>query len=287
MSTILVTGATGFIGSRLAARLGNRHNVVTISRTGGAEADGTHVIGNFTSAEALRQLDGVPIDAVIHLAAEVGGCTEEAGLATNVGGTRTLLRYCIERGCRRYVLASSIAAVGSLTRDFLPREVPIPDDHPCDAIDPYGLSKALMEEVAYYFQRREPDLSIDLFRIGAVLPDDAPAVEVEMLDTMPFPFIDLAAISVGDVVTALERSIEQSPKPGIRRMNLVADCARTPLSVPETLERLFGSRAASLDLSYYAKPGNDAAALYTTDRMTRELGFSPAVDVRTMTAASG
>jgi nucleoside-diphosphate-sugar epimerase len=286
VSTVLITGATGFIGSRLVARLADRHEVITLARGPAPAGAYRHVRGSFASEHALVQLDGTALDVVVHLAAEVGGCTEEAGLETNVCGTRRMLRHLVDQGCRRFVLASSVAAVGSLTHDFVPREVPIDDDHPCDAIDPYGLSKGLMEEIAFYFHRCDPELDLSVLRIGAVLPPDAAPVDADSIASMPFPFIDLAAISVDDLVVALERAVERELRPGIRRFNVVAPWARTPLPVSETLRLLLGPLIDGLDLSYYEQEGHEQAPLYRIDRLAEELGFVAAVDTRTMTGTA-
>ena len=98
-------------------------------------------------------LDGLKIDVVVHLAAVTGGCREEDGLLVNVEGTRKLLRYFSDRGCTRFVNASSIAAVGFQSPKFRPLELPIPDEHPCLDRNGYGLSKYLMEEVTKYMWR--------------------------------------------------------------------------------------------------------------------------------------
>lgn len=115
MAAILVTGASGFVGSRLIRRLSEQHKVIALARrapSGDALPGVSGVQGDFSSVDDLARLDGYPIDAVVHLAAETGGTTEEAGLAVNVVGTRRLLRYLVDRGVRRFVVASSIAATG-------------------------------------------------------------------------------------------------------------------------------------------------------------------------------
>jgi nucleoside-diphosphate-sugar epimerase len=116
-----------------------------------ADGGATVVQGDFTSSEDLRGLDEFRLDAVVHLAAETGGCSEAAGLFVNVDGTRQLLRYLIGRGCERFVIASSITAVGCLDPAYFPTCLPIGDDEPCRATEAYGLSKWLMEEVVASF----------------------------------------------------------------------------------------------------------------------------------------
>lgn len=224
-------------------------------------------------------------DVVVHLAAEVGGCSEENCLNVNVLGTLRLLRHFVDCGVKRFVLASSIAAAVGLSEDAVPRELPIGDDYPCDAKDPYGMTKALMEEVAYYFQRNNGGLDITLFRIGSVLKEDAVPVTMQDLDTVRLPFIALSTISVVDVVSAIRLAIERQTIPGVHRMNLVAPWTRTPIPVADTLARLLGHRATHLDLTSYEGEHSKWASLFSTDRLLSQLGFVATVNPRTMKTA--
>jgi len=282
MSNVLVTGASGFLGSRLVARLATNHRVVALSRSP-VEGASIDVNGSFTSATDLGTLDAHPIDTVVHLAATTGGSSEEDALDINVSGTRRLLRYCVDRGITRFVLASSIAAVGCLSSDFLPRELPIPDDHPCDAVDAYGLSKALMEDVVFFFVRQRPDLDITMFRIGAVQPDTTDAIDESWLAAVKAPFVSFGGIVARDVVEALARAAGQGAGPGVHRMNLVASQARVPIPTTDALRRVLRERADRLDLSHYEKPGNEYASVYATGELARTYGFTASIDPATMT----
>jgi UDP-glucose 4-epimerase len=279
MDTILITGASGFVGSRLTQHLSPTHRIVTLSRRPPiAPASGqpaATVLGDFTSAEDLAQLDAYEIDAVVHLAAETGGTSEESGLMVNVVGTRRLLRYLADRGVRRFVVASSIAAAGCLSPEFLPRQLPIPADHPCDARDAYGLSKALMEEVCAYLQRIHPDLAMTVLRLGVVVPDNTPPVDGDRLSQLDVPFCSLATIDVRDVLGFVARALELEP--GFRQFNAVAEWMPTALSVRAALAATLGDRGESLDLSAYEEDG--PTALYDIADLTRTLG-RPAVDLR-------
>jgi nucleoside-diphosphate-sugar epimerase len=277
MNNVLVTGASGFLGSRLLARLAADHRLVALSRNP-VDGAAVSVTGAFTSAADLAGLDAHPIDTVVHLAAATGGSSEEDALDVNVSGTRRLLRYCVDRGVTRFVLASSIAAVGCLSSDFLPRELPIPDDHPCDAVDAYGLSKSLMEDIAFYFARQRPDLDITMFRIGAVQPETAAVVDERWLGSVGAPFVSLGAIVAGDVIEACTRAVEGGGGPGVHRLNLVAARARTPIPTAPALRRVLGERADDLDLSYYEEPGNEYALVYATGELERTHGFRANVD---------
>jgi len=134
MSNVLVTCASGFLGSRLVTRLADTHRVVALSHSP-VEHAAVAVGGTFTSAADLARLDVHRIDTV-HLAAATGGSSEEDALGINVSGTRRLLRYCIDRGFTRFVLASSIAAVGCLSSDFRPGRFPSPTTIPAKRSTP-------------------------------------------------------------------------------------------------------------------------------------------------------
>lgn len=236
------------------------------------------MVGDFTSATDLARLDDHEIDAVVHLAAETGGTTEESGLAVNVLGTRRLLRYLADRGVKRFVVASSIAATGCLSPDFLPRQLPIPADHPCDARDAYGLSKALMEEVCAYLQRGDPELAMTVLRLGVVVPEGTPPVDAEALGRIDLPFTSLATIAVQDVLGVIEQSLELGP--GFRQFNAVASWLPTPLPVRDALASTLGARSNDLDLSAYSDAG--PTSFYQNAELIRATGY-PRLDPRSTT----
>jgi nucleoside-diphosphate-sugar epimerase len=277
---ILVTGATGFVGSRLVRQLSGTHKVVALSR---GEAQGAYatIRGDFASTADLAQLDSYQIDAVVHLAAETGGTSEESGLSVNVLGTRRLFRYLLDRGVKQFVAASSIAAVGCLSPEFVPRQLPIPADHPCDARDAYGLSKALVEEVCAYFQRIAPEISMTVLRLGVVVPESTPPVGDEALAQINLPFTGLATIAVQDVVDLLEGAIDLPP--GFHRFNAVAPWMPTSLSVREALTALLGDRVDRLDLSAYDTA--EHTSLYAIDDLLQVFA-RPLIDPRQTTPST-
>ncbi|MEV8148099.1 NAD(P)-dependent oxidoreductase [Arthrobacter sp. NPDC080073] len=281
MSTVLVTGATGFIGSRLVRQLRENHDVIAFARGEATEAS-VSIRGDFSVAEDLAQLDGYDIDAVVHLAGVTGGSSEEDAFRVNVAGSRRFFRYAIDHGINHFVVASSIAAAGCLSDEFLPSDLPIPDDHPGRAFDAYGLSKSLMESTIRYFGRTDPGLEFTVFRIGAVLPEDAEPAEPEALQTMNRPFCQMGTIAASDVVDAIALAATHPVGPGVRQMNLVAPLAGAPIPTAEALRAVLGAKADDLDLSFYESPGNSDGPLYAVDRLYHVYGFRPRVNVRTM-----
>ncbi|WP_369389448.1 NAD-dependent epimerase/dehydratase family protein [Streptomyces sp. CG1] len=115
--TVLLTGATGFIGSAaLAALTGVRPGVrvrALVRRVpeGGAGSGSVEwVIGDLTDPGSLRGLCA-GADALVHLASYIGR-DEERCEAVNVAGTRALMAEATHAGVRRVVHLSTAAVYG-------------------------------------------------------------------------------------------------------------------------------------------------------------------------------
>lgn len=107
-STVLVTGASGFLGRAVVRELLDQgHQVRTLQRSPSLMAGATDVLGSVTDADVVaRAVDGV--DAVVHLAAKVSLAGDPADFErVNVGGTRTLLDAVEVAGVPRMVHVSS------------------------------------------------------------------------------------------------------------------------------------------------------------------------------------
>ena len=283
MSVILVTGTSGFLGGALAERLKGGHEVIALSRTPGDV--GTHnLTGAFHRFEDLRTLDAFDIDAAVHLAAVTGGCSEEDGITVNVAGTRRLVRYLIDRGVRKFVLASSICAYGGLTTTppaFVPRRLPMRPTDRYLGHDAYGLSKWLMEEVVRDFARQHDDADFTNVRIGAVFDDRKPFPKRWQTDEIPsWGFIALGRVALGDVIDGLTTFVQAPLRAGERTVNLVGPDLPSEDPASLVLRALVGDRAPQLDLSYYEQPGNEYAALYSMDETEQAFGFVPKISVR-------
>jgi nucleoside-diphosphate-sugar epimerase len=145
--TVLVTGASGFLGRNLVRRLladGVSTRALARSRAKaeqleeqGAEA----VVGDITDDEALdRALDGV--GTVFHLAGRllVPGLRAEEYRSTHVVGTQCLLALCRDRsGLKRIVHCSTTGVVG------ITGETPTDEDAPLRPTNVYEETKAEAE----------------------------------------------------------------------------------------------------------------------------------------------
>lgn len=280
MSKILITGTSGFIGQALAAALAPHHEVIGLSRKPTEIPGITAIEGDFADPTELHKLDAhADIDVLIHLAAVTGGCSEEDGIRVNVMGTHHLLRYLIDRGTRKFVLASSIAVVGMQSTQFRPLQVPIPDEHPCLDRDGYGLSKYLMEEITRYLSRQNEALGFINLRLASIVPDDR-----ELTPRAPGPLSEWALGSItlmrlSDTVRCLTLAAEAPHKLGVRIMNAVGAQANVAIPIPELFRSWYGEDADQLSFAHYKQPGHERDAVYAIDRIREELGFVPAMKI--------
>ena len=144
MACVVVTGAGGFVGTRLCRMLAERgHPVRALLREGRAVPAGVAEVcrGTLEDPSALRRaVEGA--DAVVHLAARVHVMRDrspdplESFRQVNVEGSRRLAEAASAAGVRRFVFVSSIKVNGELSpqRPFTEADAPRPEDA-------YGLSK--------------------------------------------------------------------------------------------------------------------------------------------------
>ncbi len=143
--TIVVTGASGFLGRHLVDRLLLREYAVrTLSRSPG---DGLpphveHIQGDIKDL-ALLEAAMAGVERVYHAAAIVPGSGSDTQMwDTNVNGTRNVAQACVRAGVRRLVLVSSVAVYKAPLPDLVPESAPVGGG------TTYGRSKATAETVA-------------------------------------------------------------------------------------------------------------------------------------------
>jgi UDP-arabinose 4-epimerase len=151
MTSILVTGGAGYIGSHTCKALraaGFAPIAYDDLSRGNPESVkwGELVVGNLFDEALLREtLSRYRPAAVIHFAAfaYVGESNENPAFYyhNNVGGTARLLMAVRECGVRHIVFSSSCAVYG------IPHAVPIAENHPVDPVNPYGASKMVCERM--------------------------------------------------------------------------------------------------------------------------------------------
>jgi nucleoside-diphosphate-sugar epimerase len=143
---VLVTGASGFLGRAVAARIAAAgHEVYTFQRRASGVLEATDRLGSIDDPAAVARAVG-GMDAVVHLAAKVSLAGRTADFeAVNVAGTRGLVAAAADAGAARFVYVSSpsVANAGEsiVGLDALPAD-------PDRARGDYARTKARAERIA-------------------------------------------------------------------------------------------------------------------------------------------
>lgn len=173
---ILVTGGTGYIGSHACVVLMAAGHAVTIvddlSNSKREVVDRIAQIagrpplfveGDVRDRALLRQVFADrPVDAVIHFAGlkAVGESVAQPlrYYDCNVGGTIVLCEAMAEAAVKTLIFSSSATVYGD------PASVPIREDFPRSATNPYGASKLMVEDVLADLAKSDPDWRIARLR---------------------------------------------------------------------------------------------------------------------------
>ncbi len=157
--TILVTGGAGYIGSHTCLELLNAgHEVVVVDNLDNSSEESLRRVQELTGRKltfhevdvcdgpALQKVfEGYNFDAVVHFAGlKAVGESCEIPLRyyeNNIYSTIELLKVMQENNCFNIVFSSSATVYGD------PATVPITEDFPLSATNPYGKTKLFIEEI--------------------------------------------------------------------------------------------------------------------------------------------
>ena len=171
---VLVTGASGYLGSQVVAALCARSDIAAIAldvrepaeRLARVAYEAVDIRAPEVDAMILRHAPEV----VVHLASIVTpgkDSSREFEYSVDVGGTRNLLEACVRHGVRRVIVSSSGAAYG-----YHPDNPEwLTEDHPLRGNESFAYSwhKRLVEEMLAEYRARHPELEQIVFRIGTIL----------------------------------------------------------------------------------------------------------------------
>lgn len=173
---VLVTGGAGFIGSHTCLELLDAgHDVVVVDNLSNSKEESLRRVQalagrslRFHKVDLLDRagLDAVfaaaPVDAVIHFAGlKAVGESVTIPLRyfhNNITGTLILCEVMQAHGVRDLVFSSSCTVYGD------PASVPITEDFPRSATNPYGRSKLFIEDILCDLWRSDPSWNIALLR---------------------------------------------------------------------------------------------------------------------------
>lgn len=162
---VLITGGTGFIGSRLALACMERGYDCTVYGQINNDAEAMNlrmlekngvrvVLGSITDRKKVSGIVG-GIDLVYHLAAaqHEANVPDSVFRDVNVEGTRYLLDACVAQGVKRFIHGSTIGVFGSVQGE-------IDENTPCKPDNIYGETKLEGERLVLSYKDRLPVVAI-------------------------------------------------------------------------------------------------------------------------------
>ncbi|MFO8052711.1 MAG: SDR family NAD(P)-dependent oxidoreductase [Candidatus Omnitrophota bacterium] len=171
--TVLVTGATGFIGRHLIKRLVDldQYSIVAISRfpekAKNLKNEKLKLIkADITKENDLKKLTKIPIDIIIHCAARLEGKKKKNFDKINIFGTENICKLAVELGIERFIYLSSVAVVSGN------KQLPLTEDLPHSATNVYGQSKLEAEKKVLVYRRK--GLPVIILRPPMVYGEDEP-----------------------------------------------------------------------------------------------------------------
>jgi len=250
MHRIFVTGGAGYIGSHTCVELLEAgYEVVVFDNLSNADEEALRrvveitgkslefVRGDIRDADALRAaMEGS--DAVIHFAGlkAVGESVEKPleYYDNNVGGTVTLLKVMRELEIKKIVFSSSATVYGD--PDFLP----LTEEHPLRATNPYGRTKLMIEEILRDLYQSDSRWGIAILRyfnpVGAhesgLIGEDPRGIPNNLM-----PFISQVAVGKREQLQVFGGDYETPDGTGVRDYIHVVDLARGHLAALKAINQ--------------------------------------------------
>jgi len=260
---ILITGATGKVGSRLAKRLaGQGHYVRALvrdsSRAAAALGDQIELVeGDLLNSDSLAHA-AQGIAAVVHCAAFFRGATPEQAHAVNERGTQHLANAARDANVERFIFLSTGLTYGP-NGGRLANE-----DDACNPVDAYPLSKLAAEKMLLGME----GVDVRILRLPFVYGDGDPHIEEVIPFMRGFPHRQRMSVCHHvDVAQAVSRLLAAA-SPSHRIYNVVDDEA------PE-FATLFAAVGAPPPDGTTAERASIFSALLDGRRIREDLGFKP------------
>lgn len=238
---VLVTGGMGYIGSHTCIALhqagitpvifdnlsnASRRVLQQLTRITGSQFDFIQGDINDTAAleQALRQSGAT---AVLHFAAlkAVGESTTQplAYYHNNVAGSLNLLRVIQKVGVRQLIFSSSATVYGN------PDYLPLDEQHPIRATNPYGWTKVMTEQILQDFCRAEPGflaVSLRYFNPVGAHPSGLLGESPQGIPNNLLPFVAQTAVGRRPYVSVYGSDYPTADGTGVRDYLHVMDLAQ-------------------------------------------------------------
>jgi UDP-glucuronate 4-epimerase len=299
--TIYITGVAGFIGSHVTEALLLRGDRVAgidnfdpfydrSLKEANLAALSAYPGFSFTEgdirdeAALLRWGNGIPADALIHLAAKAGvrpSVADPTGYAdVNVTGTARVLAFARDRAVSRILFASSSSVYGGNTK------IPFSEDDPVDhPVSPYAATKKAGELLCHTYCHLY-GMNIASLRFFTVYgPRQRPEMAIHKFTRLLFEGKDIGIYGDGssrrdytyidDAVAGVLGAL--SAPPGHRIYNLGESATIALSDLVDLLERSTGQRGNRRFLP--VQPGDVPVTYADITRARAEIGYAPKIPV--------
>jgi len=258
---IFVTGGAGYIGSHTCVELlAAGHAVTVYDNFCNAQRESLRRVERITG-RTLRVVegdirDGAALQAALQ-AAQATAVVHFAGLKAvgesvqqplryydnNVVGTVRLLQAMQATGVHRLVFSSSATVYGE------PQHLPLTEDHPLSATNPYGQSKLVVENMLRDLQRSDPLWRIAILRyfnpVGAH-PSGLIGEDPQGIPNNLMPYVTQVAIGQREVLNVWGSDYPTPDGTGVRDYIHVVDLARGHLRALHYLDQHPGCLTVNL-----------------------------------------
>ena len=254
--TILVTGGAGYIGSHTCVELLDAgYNVIAIDNLVNSKQESLRRVQDITGktltfiecdlldkAGLIHALKEHAPSAVIHFAGlkAVGESVEQPLLyyRNNVSGTATLLEAMNEAGIKNIVFSSSCTVYGA------PEELPIREDFPLFAVNPYGQTKLTIECMLQDLFASDPEWNVSILRyfnpVGAH-PSGKIGEDPVGIPNNLMPYVTQVAVGQRDELSVFGGDYDTRDGTCIRDYIHVVDLARGHIKALEKLQESPGT----------------------------------------------
>ena len=275
---IVVTGAAGRLGRRVVQLLVDRgKDVLATDQVETDDLPAEFVRCDLGNAEAVHDvLKGA--EAVIHMGAIPGPSRAEprAIFANNTPADFNVMMSAAELGLRRVVYSSSAFGMGWAHdgNTFVPRYLPLDEEHPMMPFEPYGLTKQIGEDIGRMIARNSSTTVVSLRFTNVPLPEvvaefpwPAPTPE-NPLTLVMWAFADARDVAEAQVLS-VDAEIEE-----YEAFMLAQPSSRFAEPTIDIVRNNFGDRVE-------IREGLDGtASVISTEKVQRIMGWRPLHDWR-------
>jgi len=310
---ILVTGGAGYIGSHTCVELLKAgYEVIVVDNLVNSKEESLTRIREITGKpvtfykadlldkHAINEIfENESIEAVLHFAGlKAVGESVSAPLRyyhNNITGTLTLLEVMQTHGVKKIVFSSSATVYGN------PHTVPITEDFPLSAVNPYGQTKLIIERILSDLHYAEPGWNIAILRYfnpTGAHPSGRIGEDPNGIPNNLFPYITQVAVGKLKVLNVYGNDYETPDGTGVRDYIHVVDLAAGHIKALEKLNENPGvviynlgtgrghsvlevinafSKATGVNIPYRfteRRPGDVAASFADPTKANNELGWS-------------